>query len=27
MLARREEQGLEGPDPSAGPPLDSMSHH
>jgi len=27
MLARREEQGLEGPDPSTGPPLDSMSRH
>lgn len=27
MLARREEQGLAGPDDRTGPPLDAMSHH
>jgi DNA-directed RNA polymerase subunit RPC12/RpoP len=27
MLARREAQGLAGPDEKIGPPLDSMSHH
>jgi predicted RNA-binding Zn-ribbon protein involved in translation (DUF1610 family) len=27
MLARRDAQGLTGPDEKTGPPLDSMSHH
>ncbi|MSR46440.1 MAG: hypothetical protein EXS13_05180 [Planctomycetes bacterium] len=27
MLARREEQGLTGPDDQTGPPLDSRAHH
>lgn len=27
MLARRAEQGLEGPDETTGPPRDAMSHH